>query len=58
MELPPQVQAYIQELMNQIGVMAGRAADHASQAAALGIELQAARAEIERLQRESTVKKN
>ena len=58
MELPPQVQAYIQELMNQIGMMAGRAADHAAQATALRMELEAARAEIERLQRESTIKKN
>ena len=50
MELPPQVQAYIQELMNQIGVMAGRSADNAAQATLLRIELEAARAELKRLQ--------
>lgn len=56
MELPPQVQAYIQELMNQIGVMAGRSADHAAQCTALRMELEAARSEIKRLQDESASK--
>lgn len=58
MELSPRVQAYIQELMNQIGMMAGRAADHAAQSTALRMELEVARAEIERLQKESTGRKN
>lgn len=56
MELPLQVQAYIQELMNQIGVMAGRSADHAAQCTALRIELDASREEIKRLQIELSTK--